>query len=338
MVASVLNEIDNVLYTQGNLNNEIGVPLTLLKLQDSNKFAVVEMGANHAGEIAYTSGLTAPDVAIITNAGAAHLEGFGSLRGVAQAKGELISSLSDDGVAVLNADDKYIETWRNLAGNRRVISFGLNSEADVWASDMHLVRTDFGFENKFTLRYGSMAGSVCLNLAGHHNIYNALAASAACFALGVGFEPVRSGLARLQPVPGRMQPIAGSNGALLINDSYNANPNSFMAAIDSLVQLEGRLQVILGAFAELGDTSAEWHAEIGEQAKAAGVERFYATGINADHAVAAFGEGGRYFDNQVDLIEQSNELLHNQSIVLIKGSRSQRMENVIEALKASESA
>ncbi len=338
MVALVLDQIANVLYTHGNLNNEIGVPLTLLKLQDDNKFAVVEMGANHAGEIAYTSSLTAPDVAIITNAGAAHLEGFGSLRGVAQAKGELLSSLPDTGVAVLNADDKYFEFWRELVGRKRVISFGLGAGADVNASNIRLIRTKSAFENKFVLKYGSITGSVCLNLAGHHNVYNALAASAACFALGIAFKDVCAGLSRLQPVAGRMQPIAGMNGALLINDSYNANPTSFTAAINSLAQLDGRLQVILGAFAELGDSSAELHAEVGMQAKAAGVEHFYATGPDADKAVDAFGSGGYYFESQEDLIQQSKELLDRQSIVLIKGSRSQRMERVIDALKVSEPA
>ena len=338
MVASVLNEIANVLYTQGNLNNEIGVPLTLLKLQDDNKFAVIEMGANHAGEISYTSGLTAPDVAIITNAGAAHLEGFGSLQGVAKAKGELLSSLSEEGVAVLNADDKYFGYWRALVGGQRVISFGLGADADVRASDIQLVRTKSGFKNKFVLKFGSITGSVCLNLAGQHNVYNALAASSACFALGLDFKDIRKGLARLQPVPGRMQPIAGMNGALLIDDSYNANPTSFAAAINSLAQLNGRLQVIFGAFAEMGDCSAELHAEVGAQAKAAGVEHFYATGIDADKAVDAFGPGGCYFESQADLIQRAKELMDTQSILLIKGSRSQRMERVIDALKVGEPA
>jgi len=334
MVAAVLNEIDNVLFTRDNLNNEIGVPLTLLKLQDQNNYAVIEMGANHAGEIAYTSGLAVPDVAVITNAGAAHLEGFGSLEGVARAKGELITGLSDNGVAVLNADDKFIEIWRAMAAAKRVITFGLTDDADVGASDIQFVWTNAGFKNRFMLNYGQTSGEIYLNLAGRHNVYNALAASAACFALGVEFEDIRTGLLKLDSVPGRMQPIMGLGGALLIDDTYNANPTSFDAAIRVLSELKGQRHVILGAFAELGESSADLHADVGRQAKIAGVKSLYATGLDAIKAVEAFGQGGLYFESQDELIRQSKSLLQDDAIVLVKGSRSQHMERVIDALRA----
>jgi len=334
MVAAVLNEIDNVLFTRDNLNNEIGVPLTLLKLQDQNNYAVIEMGANHAGEIAYTSGLAVPDVAVITNAGAAHLEGFGSLEGVARAKGELITGLSDNGVAVLNADDKFIEIWRAMAAAKRVITFGLTDDADIGASDIQFVWTNAGFKNRFMLNYGQTSGEIYLNLAGRHNVYNALAASAACFALGVEFEDIRTGLLKLDSVPGRMQPIMGLGGALLIDDTYNANPTSFDAAIRVLSELKGQRHVILGAFAELGESSADLHADVGRQAKIAGVKSLYATGLDAIKAVEAFGQGGLYFESQDELIRQSKSLLQDDAIVLVKGSRSQHMERVIDALRA----
>ena len=223
-----------------------------------------------------------------------------------------------------------------MAGTKRVITFGLTDDADVSASELQFVWTKAGFKNRFMLNYGQTCGEICLNLAGRHNVYNALAASAACFALGVGFEDIRNGLLKLDSVPGRMQPIVGLGGALLIDDTYNANPTSFDAAISVLSELKGQRHVILGAFSELGESSADLHANVGRQAKIAGVKSLYATGPDAIKAVEAFGQGGLYFESQDDLISQSKLLLRDDAIVLVKGSRSQHMERVIEALRAGE--
>ncbi|MGR9107457.1 MAG: UDP-N-acetylmuramoyl-tripeptide--D-alanyl-D-alanine ligase [Gammaproteobacteria bacterium] len=334
MLAAIFAVNGEVLYTRGNLNNDIGVPLTLLGLHEKHSRAVIEMGANHPGEIAYTAELALPDVAVITNAGSAHLEGFGSPEGVARAKGELVQGLSDTGTAVLNADDPFFEFWKSLAGTRRVISFGLDAKAEVRADGLTMNWTAAGFSNRFRLLHGNSETPIDLRLAGRHNISNALAAAGAALALGIGPAVIRQGLEQVKPVHGRMQAVAGLKGCLLIDDTYNANPSSFRAAMDVLAQIPGELWVILGAFAELGDSSAALHREVGYYAKNQGAIRFLATGNEAAEAVAAFGEGGIFFTNQNELIEASKKMLNRDVIALVKGSRSQRMERVIEALRS----
>ncbi|MGH8547567.1 MAG: UDP-N-acetylmuramoyl-tripeptide--D-alanyl-D-alanine ligase, partial [Methylococcales bacterium] len=259
MVAAILAVEGKVLYTLGNLNNDIGVPLTLLRLNEQHRYAVIEMGANHAGEIAYTANLALPDVVIITNAGSAHLEGFGSIEGVARAKGELVEGLTESGVAILNADDRFFGFWRELAGNKRVIAFGLDASADARATDIEMNWTAEGFSNRFTLNYQDSSTPITLRLAGRHNVCNALAAAGAALALGIQLDQIKQGLEGLLPVHGRMQPVAGLHGSRLFDDTYNANPSSFTAAIDVVAQLPGELWVILGAFAELGESSAALH-------------------------------------------------------------------------------
>lgn len=334
LIATILGVSGPVLYTQGNLNNDLGVPLTLLRLDKTKQYAVVEMGANHHREIAYTSGLAEPDVAVITNAGSAHLEGFGSVEGVAEAKGELVESLGENGIAVLNVDDRFFDFWTKLAGNHRVIGFGLDPKADVYASDIKMTCTPEGFENRFTMNYQGVETPINLHLAGQHNVCNAMAAASAVLALGIGVEQIKEGLEKAEPVRGRMRPLAGRNESLLIDDTYNANPSSFDAAIDVISQLEGELCVVLGGLAELGDSSVELHKEVGRYARKNGISRLLATGPDADMAVHAFGEGALFFENQQDLIEASKAILNSNMIVLVKGSRSQRMERVVEALRA----
>lgn len=336
MIASVLSVNDQVLNTRGNLNNDFGVPLTLLRLSPDHLYAVVEMGANHIGEIAYVAGLARPDVALITNAGEAHLEGFGSREGIARGKGEIITALGQDGIAILNADDHFFRFWRELAGMRRIISFGFDSSADVRGlSDSVRVRWDGDrFMTCFTCEHQGTQHQVVLQLAGCHNVANALAASASCLALGVDFEQIKLGLSQLVPVSGRIQADRAANGALLINDTYNANPSSFKAAVEVLMEMPGQPWVALGAFGELGETSAELHAELGFMAKSFGVVRLYATGPLADKAVSSFGRGARYFASQEEMIETIKEELGQDVALLVKGSRSQRMERVIDALRA----
>jgi UDP-N-acetylmuramoyl-tripeptide--D-alanyl-D-alanine ligase len=335
MIAAILGVNAQVLSTRGNLNNDFGVPLTLIGLKPEHRYAVIEMGANHLGEIDYVAGLAKPDVALITNAGQAHLEGFGSREGVARGKGEIIAALAADGTAILNADDGFFELWRQLAGSRTVISFGFGLSADVrgLADTVRTVNAEGGFQTRFQLENQGIRQELTLNLAGRHNVANALAAAASCLALGIDWAQIAEGLSRVRPVPGRLQPECAGNGALLINDTYNANPSSFQAALDVLLELLGEPWVVLGAFGELGTESAELHANLGYQARSMGVVRLFATGPNADKAVEAFGPGAEYFPQQEELIEAIKQELREDVALLVKGSRSQRMERVIEALR-----
>jgi UDP-N-acetylmuramoyl-tripeptide--D-alanyl-D-alanine ligase len=334
MIATVLATDGSVLKTQGNLNNDLGVPLTLLKLRPEHRYAVIEMGANHGGEIAYVAGLAKPHVGLITNAGSAHLEGFGSVEGVARAKGEMITSLPVDGVSLLNADDRFFSYWQALAQGRRVISFGFSEGAAVQglAESIRIGTGEQGFRTGFDFVYQGVRHEATIGVAGQHNVANALAAIAAGLALGLGMDRIIQGLRGVAPVSGRMQPLRADCGSLVINDTYNANPSSFKAALDVVRQLPGEPWVALGAFGELGETSAELHADIGRQARDMGVARLFATGPNADKTVQTFGAGGTYFADQDGLIGQLTSELRKDVVVLVKGSRSQRMERVVEAL------
>lgn len=335
MVAAVLGVAAPAHKTQGNLNNDFGVPLTLLQLRPEHRFAAIEMGANHLGEIAYVGGLAVPDVAIIANAGAAHLEGFGSLEGVARGKGELIGALPAGGVAVLNADDRFFDFWCGLAGDRTVMSFGFSEAASIRADPESIAMRlgEAGFRTSFDLVYKGERFSMALALAGRHNVTNALAAAGAALILGLDMEQIRTGLARIAPVPGRLEPVRGLRGSLLINDAYNANPTSFGAALEVLTSLPGESWVALGAFGELGDTSSELHAGIGRQARSLGVKRLFTIGPNADQAAEAFGDGATHFETQEELIEDLGAGLSADVSILVKGSRSQKMDRVVEALR-----
>jgi len=332
MTASLLKQAGHVLYTYGNLNNDLGVPLTLLRITEQHDYAVVEMGANHAGEIAFTSQLTQPDVALLNNAGPAHLEGFGSLQGVAKAKGELIDSLADDGVAVLNRDDAFFDYWRQRAGARKVLSFGLHETADVRALNIRQ-RVDNGrFVTDFTMKTEYFEMPVTLALAGEHNVRNALAASAAVMALGLDAERIQHGLADVQPVGGRLTPLTHRAGGLLLDDSYNANPASIEAALNVLIQKDGEPWVVLGALGEMGEDSPDIHRKLGALMKTMGIEKLFATGADAEYAVRAFGSGGAFFQSQQTLIETVQQTLTAEANILVKGSRAQQMEKVVAVL------
>ncbi len=338
MLASILSVKNDILFTQGNLNNDIGVPLTLLNLQENHRYAVVEMGANHLGEISYTSELVNADVAVITNAGAAHLEGFVDLEGVAKAKGELIETLPSNGIVVLNKEDVYFNYWRNLAGNRKIISFGLH-DSDVNAKNIRAATRNQKFATYFELITPQGEISVTLPLAGQHNVLNALAATAACIALKVDLEQIKQGLETLKPVQGRLQLLKGHLGQAVINDTYNANTASLKAGLEVLAHHQGEKWLILGAFSELGSDSANIHAEMGNLIKSYGVTRLWAVGDDTRHTVATFGLGATFFANQTNLINALLQALNHFSdkmadapTLLVKGSRSQRMENVTHAL------
>ena len=337
MVAAILRQRGEVLATVGNLNNDIGVPLTLFRLQpDRHDYAVIEMGANHVGEIAGLTALARPNVAMVTNVGAAHLEGFGSLDDVAQAKGEIWQGLSDGGVAVINADDVYFGYWTGLVTAHRQLKFGTADDADVRLAGEHGWRVvNDGFRNRFTMATPAGSLTVDLPLAGRHNIMNALAATAAALAAGAELADVKAGLEAMAPVQGRLQPHRTRGGQLLIDDSYNANPQSLQAALEVLVSVSPTPVLVLGDMAELGESAAELHSDVGRSARQLGVSRLYGVGVLAARACESFGDGARCFDDQADLIKVLIDDLHAlgaDAAVLVKGSRSARMERVVAAL------
>ncbi len=339
MLAAIMARKGSVLATQGNLNNEIGLPLTLLRLQDE-EYAVVEMGANHPGEIDTLTQIAKPDVALITNAGRAHLEGFGSVEGVAKAKGEIINGLSGDGTLVVNADDVWSGYWREQAGSREIVSFGFDRSADVSAS-IEGVRPEWrddGFYSCFQVSTPKGMIDVELGLAGAHNCRNALAAIAVAGVMGADQDEIREGLKSVRPVKGRLYPVNGADGVHIIDDSYNANPDSVLAAIDVLTGMGGvgkRLFLVLGELAEVGEDIDVVYKQLGEKARESGVDRLYAAGAAASVATS-FGQGGNGFGNKEQLLEQLKSELRSGDMVLIKGSRTAGMESVVAGLSQGE--
>ncbi len=332
MVASILRHRGTVLATKGNFNNDIGLPLTLLKLQDQD-FGVVEMGANHSGEIDLLSRIACPDVALLNNAGRAHLEGFGDLEGVARAKGEILAGLRPGGCFVYNADDRWAGLWKTLAGDHKTLSFGVGSGADVSSprQGLALEWSDSGFLSRFLVQTPVGNTEIKLSLAGEHNRMNALGAIAAALAAGVDLEEIKEGLVELKPVRGRLEPLSGDGGIGLIDDSYNANPDSVMAAIDVLATAPGRRVLVLGELAEMGEGGAGYYHDIGRYAKASGIEMVFALGA-ARLVLPEFGGGGFGDAAREQLVVNLKRHLRAGDRVLIKGSRSAAMEYVIDAL------
>jgi len=333
MIAAILKQIGSVHATGGNLNNDIGLPLTLLAARDQD-FLVLEMGANYPGEIAYLTAIGRPDIAVITNAGNAHLEGFGDLEGVARAKGEIAQGLPADGTFIVPSDSPWIDLWRDLAAYRRVLICGPDAKADVCVEvdGIRGVWDEHGFHTRFRVQVGGSELELELGLAGTHNIRNALVAVAVARVLGVGPDAIRAGLAGLKPVPGRLCPRRGPGGLRLIDDSYNANPDSVRAAIEVLVGLPGRHWLVLGDLAELGPDAEALHRDLGAAARTAGVEVLYTVGTLSALAAEAFGAGGRHFHDQASLISALQEHLGSQDLMLVKGSRAAAMERVADAI------
>jgi UDP-N-acetylmuramoyl-tripeptide--D-alanyl-D-alanine ligase len=332
MVAACLKRQAPTLATQGNLNNDIGMPLMLARIDATHRYAVLEMGANPAGEIAYLVSLANPDVVAITNAGAAHLEGFGSIDGVARAKGEILQNADRPRVAVLNADDHYYPYWASLVSDITCLSFGFCDAADVRADDIVASASS----TNFTLHVEGKSIVITLPLVGVHNVRNACAAAAVAHALGVSLDDIRAGLENVSPVAGRLQPVRGVHGATLFDDSYNANPLSVIAAAEFLSALPGESWLVLGDMKELGDDASELHREVGEAARASGVNRLFAYGDLASSAVEGFGENARWYGSLDALVDALSEALRSDVSVLVKGSRSMRMERVIDALREPE--
>ncbi len=331
MLAAILAQAGPVLATRGNLNNHIGVPLTLLRLDAGHRHAVIEMGANRAGDVAELMRFAEPGITIVTNAGAEHLEGFGSLEGVARAEGEAFAGLAADGVAVVNADDEFAALWRSMTG-ARVVSFGLGAGADFRAVDVETSVGRDGFLTRFAMMSPQGRTPVELRLAGMHNVANALGAAAAAVTAGATTGQVAAGLASMRAVPGRLQFRTARSGAWVIDDSYNANPSSMRAGIDVLAGLDGRRWLVIGDMAELGDFAQGAHAEIGRYARERGIERLFATGKLAGIAVENFGGGARWFPDGESLARTLDAELTDAVRVLVKGSRMNRLERVVDAI------
>jgi UDP-N-acetylmuramoyl-tripeptide--D-alanyl-D-alanine ligase len=331
MTAACLSELGRTLSTRGNLNNDIGLPLMMFELDRRHAFAVLELGANHHGEIAYLTRLLNPNVAIISNAGPAHLEGFGSIEGVARAKGEILHNSARLTDAVLNAEDRYFDYWSGLAASVRVTSFGLGDYADVYATEIDVTVTG----SRFRLHAGDDSVPVKLAFAGPHNVLNACGAAAVAMQVGASLEQVARGLEKARPVAGRLRPLAGMRGCTIFDDSYNANPTSTIAAARFLGGLEGDAWLVLGDMGELGIETEALHREVGAEALSAGVDRLLATGEAMKSAVAAFGDRGEWFENVDDLVAELRESVDSRVNLLIKGSRFMRMERVVEALSCT---
>ena len=335
MLASILGQGSNTLITQGNLNNEIGVPLTLLRLRETHQHAVIEMGANHPGEIDYLTSVAQPTASIITNASAAHLEGFSDVDGVARAKGEIIEGLDDQGTVILNADDVHTDYWRRLAGKRRCFSFGIENQADVHTNGDEITSAlakDGHYTTFFKLHTPVGVTDITLKLPGRHNVMNALAAAAGALAVGTDLNAIAKGLATMHSVKGRLQMLHGTNDATIIDDTYNANPASLQAGLDVLASMKGDRVLVLGDMAELGENADDLHRLTIEQAHKAGIDRIYTLGEHGQLADSVFGAQARHFETQQDLIQALKDELTPDSVVLVKGSRCMHMETVVEAL------
>jgi len=329
MVAAVLSGRGHTLATAGNFNNEIGVPLTLLRLNTETVFAVVEMGAAKEGDIRYLCELARPTIALLLNAMPAHLEGFGSVNDVANAKGEIFDALGAGNVAIVNADQPWANQWRRRAGDATVLDYGLDSAAAIGASAINL-RGVHG--SSFTASTPSGDISIRLALPGRHNVANALAAIAVGLACELSLTEIRDGLESLRPVPGRLCATQTKSGATIVDDSYNANPGSVRAAIELLAATPGQRYLLLGTMGELGQESERHHAEIGAYARELGIEHFWGVGPALESAVKSFGASGRYFPSREECLAALPLVLTQDDTVLVKGSRTAAMEQIFHAL------
>lgn len=327
MIASILRAAcdhhEQVLATEGNLNNNIGLPLMLARLNDNHRFAVLEMGMNHFHEIAYLTKLAKPQVAVITNAAESHLEGVGDVSGVARAKGEIFEGLQPNGTAILNKDDAHFDYWKKLIGSRSFLCFGLSNPADVSATitPSHILLNT----PKGTI-------DVKLPLLGKHNVMNALAATASALAINIDLNTIKTGLENVHAAPGRMRQYWLENGALLIDDTYNANPFSTQAALNTLKSLQGKKILVLADMKELGENSHELHVLTGHRAKEANIDYLFTFGKLTEATAKAYGTGAQHFIEKEKLLTALKPFLQKNVTVLIKGSRSMKMEEIVEKL------
>jgi UDP-N-acetylmuramoyl-tripeptide--D-alanyl-D-alanine ligase len=327
MVASILRLEADVLATQGNYNNELGLPLSLFRLQQKHRYAVLELGASKSGDIAYLAGIAKPDLGLITNIGPAHLHGFGSEEGVARAKGEIFAALPARGWAIINADEPWSELWTEMNTAGHSLTFGSQPGSDVQL-----------LEEEERSRILSPAGDfdIRLSLPGRHNLLNATAAAAVALALGIDLPQIQQGIESVKPVPGRLNLLRTNAGWTIIDDTYNANPASLYSALQVLAGMQGTPWLVLGDMKELGGGSRKLHREVGEAAKAMGVGRLFTTGEMSSYTAEAFGQGAEHFEDRDELADALCSSLRPGVICLVKGSRSMGMEAIVKALTLEE--
>ncbi len=345
MIAAVLTLAGKTLATEGNFNNDIGAPLTLLRIEQEHQFAVIELGANHEGEIAFTSDITQPDVAMVNNVSEAHLEGFGDIQGVARAKSEIYYSLSKDGIAIVNQDEPFAEFFMQRI-ECPMLRFSINQNADVYADNIVIEENQ---APSFDLHYGEKLKHVELSVVGIHNVANAVAAASCCIALGITLDIIVEGLRKASPVPGRLVVNTLPNGCKVIDDSYNANVSSMKAAIDLLGQFPGKRILVAGDMGELGEQARECHEQIGAYAKQVGIEKLFSVGVLTQFTQRGFHSSDSkerteaerhtinqtHFSQQAELIKTLKKEAKKGVTILVKGSRSAHMENIVKALEES---
>lgn len=328
IVDAICRTMGKTLSTAGNYNNEIGLPLTLLRLDPTYRYVVIEMGASAKGDITYLGQLAKPTISMITNVAPAHLEGFGSLFGVAEAKGEIYSILPDDGVAIVNNEEAYGDYWRTCIQGRKIMTFGLSARSQVYATAVELLPQGVAF----TLHFEQEAYSVRMKIPGKHTVLNALAGVCVGAALRIPVEKIIEGLEAFEGVPGRLCRFPGVKGAHVIDDSYNANPGSVGVALDVLATQAGQTIFVMGDMAELGNDVSDYHAKVGVDARQKGISKLLAVGEWSKQAVIAFGEGAAWYPTQAALIEALRDTMDPETVILVKGSRRSQMEGVTQAI------
>lgn len=327
MIASILPAPSYATY--GNFNNHIGVPLSVLQLSDEHRYAVFELGANHIGEIAHTVAIVKPKVTLINNIAPAHIEGFGSLDGVAVAKGEIHQGLIGGGTAVINDDDDYAHFWDSIVSGKNIVRFSQDKPVDIYAQAISFATDGCA---QFTLVTPKGDASIKLQVPGRHNVSNALAAASCSYALGIGLNDIIAGLSRFGGVQGRMTYCRGKQGALIIDDTYNANLRSVLSALDVLSQFKGRRILVLGDMAELGAWSKEHHQQAGLKARQLGVDEVFTYGKDSEHTADAFGSHSQHYTCYQALADDLLRRLETNTTILVKGSRACAMENIVKQL------
>lgn len=333
MTAAILRQAGQVLATHANHNNDIGVPQTLLQITKEHDFAVIELGTNHTGEIAFSAQWVEPTIALVNNISAAHAEGLGDERGIAKEKGCLYQALDPHGTAIINLDEPFADTWLPVLPCEHVITFATEKEAVVSAG---AITMQAPMQTHFDLHTPSGSIPITLPLLGQHHVYNALAAASIALACDVPLEAIQAGLASLTPVAGRMQVRAGKSESTVIDDTYNANPGSMTAAIDALSQFPGQRLFVMGDMGELGEKAAHYHRQVGLYARKKGIDKFLSCGELSAQASEAFGLGGQHYSDQSSLIEAILPELNAELTCVVKGSRSSAMDNVVQAIVAAQ--
>lgn len=327
MISSILPDPSHA--TKGNLNNHIGVPLSVLQLKSEHRYAVFELGANHPGEIAHIVAIARPDVTLINNIAPAHVAGFGSIDGVARAKGEIHQGLSTTGIAVINEDDAYAHFWDEILADKKTLRFSANHPADVFATD---VRLDTRGRGHFSLVLPTGRAEIELQVPGEHNISNALAAATCCYAAGLSIKDIQHGLNQFSGVKGRLTFLLGKNQSVVIDDTYNANLRSVLSALEVLANCRGKKIFIFGDMGELGEWATQHHQEVGIAARELGIDKLMTCGSLSVLASQTFGEGGQHFSSQEEIADHVLDELGPNTIVLVKGSRSSAMEKIVHKL------